>query len=67
MSEETFEPYVRKRKLPVGVYRNRGSRYMSIVRHAGERHYLGSHDTVEEAEAQVAEFRKINPMQKRWD
>ena len=60
------EPYERKRELPVGVYCNRGARYMSIVKHAGKRHYLGSYDTVEEAAATVAEFRKENPMQKRW-
>jgi hypothetical protein len=56
------EPYERKRELPIGVYRNRKSRYMAVCRHQGKRHYLGMFDTVAEASDRVGEFRKENPM-----
>lgn len=59
------EPYVRKRELPVGVYRNRSARYMAIVRHNGERNYLGSYDSKEEAAEAVALFRKHHPKEVR--
>ena len=59
------EHNVRKYDLPAGVYRNRGARYMAVVRHVGDRHYLGSYDTAEEASAQVVKFRKKNPRQSR--
>lgn len=53
-----------KRKLPVGVYSN-GRRYMVVIRHNTIKRYLGSFDTVKEASAQVAAFRREFPLEPR--
>lgn len=53
-----------KRKLPVGVYIN-GQKYMVVIRHNTVKRYLGSFDTITEASAQVAAFRREYPLKRK--
>lgn len=50
----------RKYNLPTGVYLANGH-YNAVVRHNTKRYYLGCFPTPEEAEKQVALFRKEHP------